>query len=137
MKNEQFKSVLNSLGSDHSKISAFTYIYKHLKSGNQSFFSGQERLINIFLIFSFSFPILKHHSSSISFINEYDFTEEFVDDVFEIATNDIFVDFSKDEVQKIGKVINQNVLKRIDEIRGIVLDPKLTEEFINWFRKNN
>lgn len=116
MNNEKFYSIQNSLNSDHSKMGAFTFIYKHLAFVNQPNYSGKEKIFNIFLICVFSFPILKHHSSSLTYSNEYDYSEEFVNDVYNIISKDIFSDYSKDQILNIGKNINKNVLSKIDEI---------------------
>jgi CRISPR-associated endonuclease/helicase Cas3 len=113
MKNNNFTSINNSLGSDHSKISAFTFIFKYLNLANNERFADNEKIINNFLVYSFSFPILKHHSSSITYSNEFYFTDEFVSDLYSVIDKKL-LSFPKDQISNIGKMLNKRVLNEID-----------------------
>ncbi len=83
MKNKRFsKQKFTVVGSEHSKIGAFLFIQNFLEQANDKKFNGGEKIINIFLVFAFSFTIRNHHNSSLFYKNKYFFSEEFFDDIF-------------------------------------------------------
>ena len=74
MKNNLFKQKELTFGSDHSKIGAFLFIQNFFPLVNSKAFTGQEKIINAFILFAFSYSIKKHHSPSLDYLNEYDAT---------------------------------------------------------------
>jgi len=87
MGNKRFKPMNLEFGSDHSKIGSFLFIQNYFPLVNNTPSTGQEKILNAFILFAFSFPIKKHHSSSLDFINKYNFNESFIEDLFSILSS--------------------------------------------------
>lgn len=112
MQNKKFEELKNSLSSNHSKISAFIFLHQFLLSANNSLFSGEEKIRNLFLLYCFSYPIKKHHSSIFEYDNEYDFSKEFIKDVKGILSGDKFLNFSEEKLVNIGKKFSKEILPK-------------------------
>lgn len=86
MGNIRFKEVKLSFSSDHSKIGAFLFIQKFLREIDNKISNKavEEKKSLYFILFTFSFVILKHHSSVFEYKNNYKeiFDDNFVKDFF-------------------------------------------------------
>ncbi len=110
MKNLDFKSVKNTLDSDHSKIGGFAFIQNFLKEANNPKLNPAERLVNDFILFAFHYSIKQHHSTHLEYKNDYYFDNEFISDIFKVIdTKDIF-DFPKEIIFQIKKKFNKEIL---------------------------
>ena len=110
MKNGQFRPKKFSFGTEHSKISAYLLIQAFLQKANDKKYKNNEKIINLFLLFAFSFTILKHHSPMINYENNFFFEEAFIDELFDFV-NEYFIIFKKDEQKSIARMYNQKILK--------------------------
>ena len=116
MKNERFKQMNLTFGSDHSKIGSFLFIQQYLPLANKASFSGEEKIINAFLLFAFSFSIKKHHSSTLDYYNDYDFDTDFIDDLFSFLNSDEFQVFPKEYQANLKRMFNEIFLPKASKI---------------------
>lgn len=114
MENERFNKIKISFGSDHSKIGAFLFVQNLLNDANNDKYSSNEKLINLFVLFAFSFSIRNHHSPNFYYENEYYFSDEFVEDVFKFVDQSL-ITFPREIQSKLRQMFNQKVLSEISE----------------------
>lgn len=113
MGNETFKKIKISFGSDHSKVGAFLFIQNFLTQANDSKFSDDAKIFNLFILFTFSFSIAKHHAPKIEYNHKYSFDEKFINDVFKFIECDILQIFNKD-VQLFDKNTQLNIVDKFN-----------------------
>ena len=116
MENENFNKIKISFGSNHSKIGAFLFIQSFLKQANDKKYSGNGKIVNLFVVFAFSFSILNHHASKLEYRNEYIFDNEFINDVLKFIEEDIFFAFPKNIQKNIGKMFNQKIFLEVKNL---------------------
>lgn len=117
MKNSLFKQKKLTFGSDHSKIGAFLFIQTFFPLVNDKTFTGQEKIINAFILLAFSYSIKKHHSPSIDFLNEYDFDSEFIEDLFSFLKPDEFQVLPKELQVNFTRMFNEKILPNVSGIK--------------------
>ncbi len=117
MGNNRFKEVKLSFGSDHSKIGAFLFMQKFLKEIDNKVSKNtvEEKKSLYFILFSFSFVILKHHSPVFEYKNNYKevFDDNFIKDFLE-SVKDIKEEFPfllEEKVQKKVAILFNDILK--------------------------
>jgi len=118
MENTRFKEVKLSFGSDHSKIGAFLFIQKFLRVIDRKISKNavEEKKSLYFILFAFSFVILKHHSPFLEYKNNYKeiFDDDFIKDFFK-SIKDFKEEFPfllKEKDQKnVAILFNNNILR--------------------------
>ena len=116
MKSNLFKQKDLTFGSDHSKIGAFLFIQRFFPLVNNKVFTGQEKILNAFILFAFSHSIKKHHSPSLDFLNEYDFDADFVEDLYSFLRSDELQIFPKEHQASLKRMFNEKILPLATEI---------------------
>lgn len=116
MKNHNFKQQKLTIGSNHSKTGAFLFIQQFFNLTNNKTFSGIEKITNVFLLFAFSHSIKMHHSSSLDYTNEYDFDEDFINDIYSFIDSKDFQLFPKEHQEKLKRMFNEKILPKAYDI---------------------
>ncbi len=113
MQNELFSKINSSLGSEHSKTGAYSFIQKLIPACNSALFSGDEKILNVFLLLAFSTVILKHHAPFIQYSNEFAFSDEFIEDAL-VLLDELDLSFFPVEQQKaLIKNLNKKFLIKV------------------------
>ena len=117
MGNTKFKQKPFSFGSNHAKIGAFLLMHKFLPTLNDNKFSGIEKITNIIILFAFSHSIKKHHAPNIDFNYEYDFNEDFINDVYSFLNSKSFPLLPKEQQKNLKRIFNEQILPEYTKIK--------------------
>ena len=116
MHNPLFDKSDFSFGSNHSKIGAFLLIQRFIPKVNESIFSREEKIQNAYILFAFSHSIKKHHAPALDFLNEYDFDNDFIYDLFSFIDSKEFNLLPIEHQSNLQRMIDEVVLENISKI---------------------
>ncbi len=115
MLNKAFHKTNNSLGSDHAKIGAYTFIQDFMPIAISEQFDNKTKIYNLYALLAFATVMLKHHAPQLEYTQKFNFDNEFIDDALFLLKEIDVINYTGDQQKVLIKNFNGKFLPSLHE----------------------